>query len=182
MDTITIPRRQVPELLGAIEEVSAAIKDPDFRLVYALHRSRASLQGEVEAITKAQRPSEGYLGYEKDREALCAEYSLLENGEPKLQLLPDGRQTYVMDPAREPEFRERVAALRSERLAVIQAEEARRRDIDLFFAEPVEVRVHRFPVGWIKAKELNARQMIQLMPLFTDAERAAGAESDQQAA
>lgn len=180
MDTITLQRRDLIDLVNGVEQVSALVDSKDFRLVYALKRTRDSLRAEVDAINATQRPTEAFQAYEKERIALVESFALVENGQPKREIRQDGTEVFCMDESRAAEFRTALSALRARFREAIDAETERRRNLEgAFMTETVEVAVHRFAAEQLRAallkdRQLSAQQMLWLWPLFSDQDKLAG--------
>lgn len=99
----TLKREQILELHGMIKMLIE--KSPygilDRRLVFALHKNFDNLKGEVEAIIEAQKPSEKYLVYQKEKEELGKRFSDKdEQGNPKTKLV-EGMELFIIEEQKE---------------------------------------------------------------------------------
>ena len=183
LETITMQRRDVLALAAIIEQVSASVDNPDYKLVYALKLTLDSIRPEVDAVRAAQKPATAFNAFERAREELAVEYAAKgEGGEAKVRVMGDGTSVYVMDPEREKEFNQRFAELRETHREAISAEDDRRLGFDGFLRDDVSVRVQRFPLRLVPMKKVTAQQLIILTPLFTDAAEQAGFQAEPAAA
>lgn len=168
MDTITLERQEVLNLLAGIEQVSPLLKSVSFRLVYACKRTRDSVQAEVDAMNEAKKPTEEFLAYDRARDLLCREYAKQEAGEPKLIQMPDGRTAYDMDPARTEKFGAALATLRSVHAPAIEAEAERVTGLTAWLREEVFVQVHRVSTADFPTTDCTLQQLMWLLPMLRD--------------
>ena len=174
---VAIERRDVGEILGALDSITKALKGHgSFHLMRALKLNQVALRTEQDAIEDAALISPEMEAYERARLELCRECAVQENGEPVLNA--DG--TFAIDPARVAEFRSRLQELRTEHAPAIRAHEERQKTWPKFLRESVTVTVYQFPVALLPAKDLTAWQRMTIMPLYVDAVEVAGLEGDPQ--
>lgn len=175
MDKVSMTRQEVGSLLSAIEQVSPLIKSVDFKVVYAFKRTRDSLQGEIDAMNAAQKPSDAFMAFNTAREDLCKQFAVQENGEPKVIATANGGSAYDIDPDRRADFDQKLLELRAKHKPAIDEESKRLEGITPWLHEEIEVSIHRIPSSSFSTTGISLQLLMWLLPLFTDAP---GAESN----
>lgn len=149
---IKLTKEQILELYQSLINVGN-LKGVQF--AYAVAKNLNILEPEIEAIRKANNPSDRYIEYDRKRIKLAESHSVKVNGKPE-KTIRNGVEAYnVKDEAK---FLEELKVIQSEYEKDIVDREKQSKEINELLKESVEVTIYTVNVQHIPT-DIEAKQM-----------------------
>jgi len=136
-------------LVGFIRNFGALENLTGFDFVLELNYNNDIIQAEVDRLQKMKEPNEKVKAYQKRGAELYSEHSEKNSdGSAKMETVSKQMQRYILDKAREAEFKEKFRALKEEFKEELDLQEARETEYAKALEAPAKARVisalHKF--------------------------------------
>jgi len=162
--TIKLTKKQVIDLYQSLVSVGS-LKGVQF--AYAVAKNLSIIEPEIEAIRKANIPSDKFNEYDKKRIELAEKHSEKVNGKAE-KIMKNGVEVYnVKDEAK---FVEELKKLQSEYEVAITEREAQMKDIDKLLEEEIELLVHTVDIQHIPS-DIQAKQMTDIFLMVDESKK-----------
>lgn len=137
------------------------------KFAYAVARNLQIIKPEVEALQKAQEPSEEFTKYDTARAELAKKHAEKdEKGEPKTKIDPATmRSSYVVEDMKALE--EEVSKLKEEHKEAIEARETQVKEYNTMLEEEVSVELHKLNINELPS-DISAKQMSEIISIIQD--------------
>lgn len=157
-----LTKQQVIELQSALNSVGNL---SGVKFAYAVARNKAKIQGEIEAITAAQKASPEFAEFEEKRIELAKKYAK-KNDKGEFELIdgPEGKSFSVED---KDGFNKEFESLKAEYKETLDAREKQKVDFENLLKEEIELDLYTIPFSSVP-EDIKADQMSGLLPIIEE--------------